>query len=544
MANFRYSNLPASLLTDGDCDYSADGGGEPHHPSVPSMPDVLGQSVSEFRIWPEMTTEGQGIDPLAYDQLPVRMFPPSTLGTSKDLIMGKKTGRQLSDVLVASSKLFVNGLQKPEKEYLSVMNKDAAPTTRQRLSAEEIMRVAGMRFIQSKGLGDNDNSSPMHTFGSELSAEDTKDVELSQILMSAAEKVGEQQFDHAKRLLFLCELSSKGKTPAQRIVLSFAEALGERIDKMTGKYDPEMQEPRTRQCLSVNLTLLTCHRLLPFTQITQFTSAQVLVENTATANRIHVINLAIRSGIQMIVLMKALHDRKSCALEHLKVTAVAIEDRETVEESGRILGNAAISMGLNFSFRVIYPPDFCDVRKDQFDIEDGETVAVYAPMVLETMISRQSSLERLMMVIRNLNPSVMIVTEVQANHNSPSFLKRFTEVLFFYSTFIDCLETCSANDGSNNMISEQCLFSGVRNMLSSEGHERTSRNVKIDVWRAFFSRNGLVEIGLSEDCLYQATLVSKQFPWASFCTIEYDGKCLLVGWRGTPLFSVSAWKFR
>ncbi|KAI4340287.1 hypothetical protein MLD38_025138 [Melastoma candidum] len=61
-------------------------------------------------------------------------------------------------------------------------------------------------------------------------------------------------------------------------------------------------------------------------------------------------------------------------------------------------------------------------------------------------------------------------------------MARFIEGLFFYSAFMDCLDTCLANNGEKNMVSEKCLFSGVINMLSMEGEERTIRNVKIDVW--------------------------------------------------------------
>ncbi|KAA8549082.1 hypothetical protein F0562_000766 [Nyssa sinensis] len=129
----------------------------------------------------------------------------------------------------------------------------------------------------------------------------------------------------------------------------------------------------------------------------------------------------------------------------------------------------------------------------------------------------------------------MVVTEVEANHNSPSFVNRFTETLFFFSAFFDCLEDCMERDNKCRMILEGKFFRhGIHNIVASEGTERTTRNVKIDVWRAFFSRFGMVEIELSESSLCQAKTVVQQFPCGSSCTLENNGKCLIVGWKGTP----------
>ena len=55
-------------------------------------------------------------------------------------------------------------------------------------------------------------------------------------------------------------------------------------------------------------------------------------------------------------------------------------------------------------------------------------------------------------MIRTLSPSVMVVAEIEANHNSTSFVNRFIEALFFFSAFFDCLETCMKRGEKNRMI--------------------------------------------------------------------------------------------
>lgn len=132
---------------------------------------------------------------------------------------------------------------------------------------------------------------------------------------------------------------------------------------------------------------------------------------------------------------------------------------------------------------------------------------------------------------------------MEANHNSPVFVSRFVECLFFYSTFFDCLETCMADELELRGVTELIFKNGIEQIVAMEGSERVARSVKIDVWRAFFARYRMMEMGLSESCLYQVELIIKQFACAGYCTLEKNGKSMIVGWKGTPIHSLSAWKF-
>jgi hypothetical protein len=87
---------------------------------------------------------------------------------------------------------------------------------------------------------------------------------------------------------------------------------------------------------------------------------------------------------------------------------------------------------------------------------------------------------------------------------------------------------------------EKMFSEGIRNIVAAEGSERVTRNVKMDVWRAFFARFRMVEMSFSNSSLYQASLVAKNF---GCTTLDRTGKCLTVGWMGTPIHSISAWKF-
>ncbi|KAE8009349.1 hypothetical protein FH972_005789 [Carpinus fangiana] len=85
------------------------------------------------------------------------------------------------------------------------------------------------------------------------------------------------------------------------------------------------------------------------------------------------------------------------------------------------------------------------------------------------MVSRPGCLENLMRVIRNLNPSMMVVVEVEANHNSPSFVNRFIEALFYFSVLYDNLQSCMKQYEEERMRIEGFLGGQIRNIVAEEG---------------------------------------------------------------------------
>ncbi|PNY08409.1 della protein gai1-like protein [Trifolium pratense] len=227
-----------------------------------------------------------------------------------------------------------------------------------------------------------------------------------------------------------------------------------------------------------------------------------------------------------------------------RVTAIGVNScKDKIEETGKNLASFAVSLNLPFLFKAILVEDMLEIKEDDFQIEEDEAVAVYSPYFLRTLISRQESLENLMRVIMYIKPSIMIVLEIEASLNSPSFVNRFVEALFHYSAFFDILETCIKEEDECRMMTEGILSAGIRNIVATEGSERNVRNVKIDVWRKFFARYRMVETRFSEACNYQAELVVKKFDYGNFCNVEKNGKCLILGWKGTPMHSISAWRF-
>lgn len=242
--------------------------------------------------------------------------------------------------------------------------------------------------------------------------------------------------------------------------------------------------------------------------------------------------------------MQALASVHGCELELLKITAIGTTSTILIEETGKRLSNFARTMNIPFSFKLAMVNDISNLDEDDFDIDADETVVVFSLYFLRNLIHKPDRLDSLMKVISRLNPIMMVVIEAEANHNHPSIVNRFIEALFFYSVHFDYLDAFMGRDDDSRLTIESFYFGhGIRNIVGADGNDRNVRNVTIDVWRSFFSRFGMNEVELSASSLYQASLVIKRFKHERCCTLDLNGKCLLVGWKNTPIQSLSIWKF-
>ncbi|KAL0393317.1 UNVERIFIED_CONTAM: GRAS family protein RAM1 [Sesamum radiatum] len=420
------------------------------------------------------------------------------------------------------------------------------------MSTEKIIELAAENFIQSMSKS-KEISTVSHPYPSSMtlgcSADDLKAIQLVQNLLLSAERVDEKKYECARKLLEECDrMSSSAGTPIQRLVFYFTEALYEKIDRETGSVSPKGMGNKILHPLEdLQLTTrfrISLHKTQPLSQIAQFAGMQTVIEHVAEARKVHVIDLGIRSGLQCTILMHALAAGQERNLQQLRITAVGTRSRPTIEQTGRQLMAFAESLNLNFSFHIVMVADILDLNERLFELDANEAVAVYSAYTLMHMIGQADQLEHILRVMKSIRPCIMIVTELEANCNSPSFVRRFVEALFFYGAFFDSMAECLKNDEGNRREAESiCFNSSIRDVVAAEESERKIRHVRLNVWRAFFARFGLAETELGMSSLYQANLLCQGFPSGGSCTLGMNGKCLTIGWKGTPLCTVSAWKF-
>ncbi|CAH1451833.1 unnamed protein product [Lactuca virosa] len=422
-----------------------------------------------------------------------------------------------------------------------------------KLSTDAVIRLGGENFIQSCSSSINDMSMPSHPYSSSFSVfsnQKAKDIELIQNLLLSAQKVSQQQFERSIKLLNWCDtLSSSSGNAIQRLVHYFSKALRQKIANETGRISfhgpgKEHVDYIEERTLSPNPTSVSVYQKLPFFQAGKFSGVQALVDAVAGATKVHIIDLSIKQGVQCTILMQALASQPTCPIKHLKITAVGTNFKEKIEQTGHWLKSFAESINLSFSFNVAMVGDMLDFKEDLLELDPEEALAVFSSYGLWGMIGQQDRLESLMKVIKSINPRVMVVIEGAANLNSPNFVDRFIEALFFYGAFFDALEDCMDREDENRAITEsEYMGNGIWSIVATEGAERVIRNVHINVWRKFFARFGMKETELSMSSLYQANLVTGIFSCGNSCTFDMDGNCLIIGWKGSPIQCLSVWKF-
>ncbi|MFS7914674.1 putative transcription factor GRAS family [Helianthus anomalus] len=426
---------------------------------------------------------------------------------------------------------------------------------RRKLSTDEVIRLGGERFIQSRSSTSMNemfiSTHPYPVSFSGLSDQELKDVQLIENLLLSSEKVVHQQFDRSLKLLDQCDvLASSSGNPIQRIVYYFSKSLREKIDKETGRIPAftgsgKKQEHETQgRIMNTTMTLLSIYQKLPFYQAGHFSGVQALVDRVSRSKRVHVIELAIRQGVQTMILMQALASQPDFPIKHLKVTAIGTGFEQQIKQTGDRLKSFAQSINLSFSYKVVIVKDMLDFNRDLLELDPREALGVFSLYGLWSLITQQDRLESLMKVIKSINPRVMVMCEVAANLNSPNFVNRLIEALFYYGAVFDSLEDCMDREDENRGITESIyLGEAIRSMVAADGAERVIRHVNIDVWRKFFAQFGMKEIGFSVSSLSQAKLVAEKFSCGSSCTFDMDGKSIIIGWKGTPIESLSAWEF-
>lgn len=429
------------------------------------------------------------------------------------------------------------------------------------MSTNDIMRMARSRFLQRK-YENSDFLTVLIDGCSDTPFAD--DLELAMLIHASAHKVYTGKFERARKLLSMCRHSSSvtGNT-IQKLVFYFAEALHGRITRELGsstvvhsenpegnpKHDmadeeEEKEEEATATTAAPTIIdIIQLEKYLPFCRIAEYTAMQYILDSVASARKVHLVDLGIRIGSHWPVLLQGLQamaDQSEYPLEMLKLTAIG-SSKQNMEDIGKHLSSFAETMGIPFQFKIVIS-ELQNIKEDMFEIEPDETLAICSELRLSSLLAWPDQLENLLQTISNLHPTAFVTTELDANTNASDFIDRFDEAINLASAVFDCIEDCLDGDTPCKAIIEHVYVrEAIQNIITAEGKERVHRHQRIDTWREMLAKHGFTEVPPSEFARNQAKILVNNNPRWSGCTVDSDGKCMIVGWRGNPIKSVSAW---
>ncbi|XP_073051062.1 scarecrow-like protein 23 [Primulina eburnea] len=379
----------------------------------------------------------------------------------------------------------------------------------------------GLGFESVKGLMINARSA------------DESGLKLLGLLLECAAAISLDNLGEAHRMLLELKQTASpySSSCAERVVAYFAMAMSSRvINSWLGVSSPLIN------CNSLHDAFQAYNHISPFVKFAHFTSNQAILEALHHHDKVHIIDLDIMQGLQWPALFHILATRAE-GPPHVRMTGLG-SSMELLVETGNQLSNFARRLRMYFEFHPVDKKcgDIADIS--QLHMRRGEALAVH--WLQHSLYDTTGPDWKTLRLLQGLSPRVITLVEQEIAFEG-SFLDRFVSSLHYYSTIFDSLGNFLAQDNpARHKVEHSLLYGEINNVLAIGGPARTGEN-KFRHWRSELSTNGFVPIPISKNSLAQAQLILNMFPPAHGYSLEQRDGTLRLGWKGTSLYTASAW---
>ncbi|KAJ7523575.1 hypothetical protein O6H91_18G054900 [Diphasiastrum complanatum] len=362
-----------------------------------------------------------------------------------------------------------------------------------------------------------------------------EDFHLLQLLLQCAEEVASDNLEEANLIVAqLNQIASPFGGSMQRIAAYFAEALTSRL--MNSCMGICLPLPGLQLIYNAHLmsAFQVFNNICPFVKFSNFTANQAILEAFEGEQSIHIIDMDIMQGLQWPALFQILASRPT-GPPVLRITGLG-RSMEALEATGHRLSQFACTLSLPFEFHPVVEK-FGNTDSSILRVRKGDALAIH--WLHHSLYDVTDSDTKTLKLLQRLQPKVVTMVEQDLSH-AGSFLERFVEALHYYSALFDSLSVTLAEDSQDRHIVEQKLLScEIRNILAVGGPARTGE-VKFEQWGVHLIEAGFKRIPLSENAATQATLLLGMYGSEGYTLVE-EGGTLKLGWKGTCLFTASAW---
>lgn len=385
-------------------------------------------------------------------------------------------------------------------------------------------------------------------------------IRLVHALLACAEAVQQENFSAAEALVKQIPMLASSQGGAMRKVAAyFGEALARRVYRFRPAADSSLLDAAFADLLHAHF-----YESCPYLKFAHFTANQAILEAFAGCRRVHVVDFGIKQGMQWPALLQALALRPG-GPPSFRLTGVGPpqpDETDALQEVGLKLAQFAHTIHVDFKYRGLVASTLADLEPfmlqpdgDDKDEMEPEVIAVNSVFEMHRLLAQPGALDKVLGTVRAVRPKIVTVVEQEANHNSGSFLDRFTESLHYYSTMFDSLEgggggqadatspgAPGAAAGTDQVMSEVYLGRQICNVVACEGAERTERHETLGQWRTRFGRAGFERVPLGSNAFRQASTLLALFAGGDGYRVEEKEGCLTLGWHTRPLIATSAWR--
>jgi len=152
-----------------------------------------------------------------------------------------------------------------------------------------------------------------------------------------------------------------------------------------------------------------------------------------------------------------------------------------------------------------------------------------------------SARDRVLRIMKRMNPNVLIIGVTNGLYSSPFFLPRFREALFYYSSQFDMLNsTVAQNYEARILIERDLLGADVFNVVACDGAERIEGPESYKQWQVRIHKAGFKQLPVNQTILKSS--VDRKGLYHEDFVIDEDCGWLLQGWKGRIMHALSSWK--
>lgn len=379
-------------------------------------------------------------------------------------------------------------------------------------------------------------------------------LDLKQMLIACAHAIDDGNKEDVEQLMEVLQSKvSVAGDPIQRLGAYMLEGLrarqlssGSLIYKKLRCYEPTSKE------LMSYMSIL--YQICPYYKFA-YTSANVVIKETMQNERkIHVIDFLIAQGSQWIQLIEELA-RRPGGPPSVRVTGVDDGDSSYARGGGlQLVGERltkhAKSLGVPFEFHAAAITG-SDVEWGNLRVEPGEAIAVNFPYMLHHMpdesVSTTNHRDRLIRLVKRLNPKVVTLLEQESNTNTSSFSKRFEAALDYYTAMFESIDAklprnveLGRDDKRRISAEENCVARDMVNIVACEDTDRVERHELLAKWRFRFESAGFTASPVSYSVVMAVQEVLSEF--SEFYGLRERDGALVLGWKNQPMVTCSAWR--
>ncbi|KAL3510004.1 hypothetical protein ACH5RR_029405 [Cinchona calisaya] len=372
--------------------------------------------------------------------------------------------------------------------------------------------------------------------------------DLKQILVACAKAVSDNDTLTSQWLMSeLRQMVSVSGEPIQRLGAYMLEGL---VAKLAASGSSIYKSLRCREPASFELLsyMHILYEVCPYFKFGYMSANGAIAESMKEENRVHIIDFQIAQGSQWVTLIQAFAARPG-GPPHIRITGIddstsAYARGGGLSIVGQRLSRLAESFKVPFEFHAAAMSG-CEVQPENLGIHPGEALAVNFAFVLHHMpdesVSTDNHRDRLLRLVKSLNPKVVTLVEQESNTNTAAFFPRFLETLDYYTAMFESIDVTLPREYKERINVEQhCLARDIVNIIACEGPDRVERHEVLGKWKSRFRMAGFSPYPLCS--LVNATIKTLLVNYSLKYRLEERDGALYLGWMNRDLVAACAWK--